>query len=145
MPILLAARPTKVLTRAALTMLPILVFSDLPSQTHMHVIFPLLSQPRKCPHINRNTEKMWKRKRKVFCFASQKGKEKEERFSYCHVWSGKQKQFSFLIYKRLTKTNKQHSNKKRLFTTCYSRILHKRDEIFTVLPLLLKIKKHGNI
>lgn len=47
MPTLLAARPTKVLTKAALTMLPILVFSDLSTQKHIHVIYPVLSYQEK--------------------------------------------------------------------------------------------------
>ena len=47
MPILLAVRPTNVLTRAAITMLPILVFSDLSTQKHIHVIYPVLSYQEK--------------------------------------------------------------------------------------------------
>lgn len=58
MPILLAARPTNVLTRAALTMLPILVFSDLSTQKHIHVIYPLLScQEKSYPKINTKRER----------------------------------------------------------------------------------------
>lgn len=58
MPILLAARPTNVLTRAALTMLPILVFSDLSTQKHIHVIYPLLSyQEKSYAKINTKRER----------------------------------------------------------------------------------------
>ena len=58
MPILLAARPTNVHTRAALTMLPILVFSDLSTQKHIHVIYPLLSyQEKSYAKINTKRER----------------------------------------------------------------------------------------